>query len=93
MNDFESVNCKKCNKLELNLNVDYPAFWYKKSIDDGKNWFWLCAECDDNFCALYREKLRFLFKEFIQPERSKREDSHSCEMRCSEHCGNTVRGK
>jgi hypothetical protein len=26
-----------------------------------------------------------------QPERSKREDSHSCEMRCSEHCGNTMR--
>jgi len=28
-----------------------------------------------------------------QPERSKREDSQSCEMRCSEHCGNTVRDK
>jgi hypothetical protein len=26
-----------------------------------------------------------------QPERSKREDSQQCEMRCSEHCGNTVR--
>jgi hypothetical protein len=26
-----------------------------------------------------------------QPERSKREDSHSCEMRCSEHCSNTMR--
>jgi hypothetical protein len=23
----------------------------------------------------------------IQPERSKREDSQKCEMRCSEHCG------
>lgn len=28
-----------------------------------------------------------------QPERSKREDSQKCEMRCSEHCGNTVRDK
>ena len=28
-----------------------------------------------------------------QPERSKREDSQQCEMRCSEHCGNTVRDK
>ena len=27
-----------------------------------------------------------------QPERSKREDAH-CAMRCSEHCGNTVRDK
>ena len=26
-----------------------------------------------------------------QPERSKREDSPKCEMRCSEHCGDTVR--
>jgi len=26
-----------------------------------------------------------------QPERSKREDSSIEEMRCSEHCGNTVR--
>lgn len=27
----------------------------------------------------------------VQPERSKREDSQKCGMRCSEHCGNTVR--
>jgi hypothetical protein len=26
-----------------------------------------------------------------QPERSKREDSRQCEIRCSEHCGNTMR--
>jgi hypothetical protein len=25
-----------------------------------------------------------------QPERSKREDSQRCEMRCSEHCRNAV---
>jgi len=35
-----------------------------------------------------------VFRELInQPERSKREDSLKCEMRCSEHCGNTVRDK
>jgi hypothetical protein len=28
-----------------------------------------------------------------QPERSKREDLLKCKMRCSEHCGNTVRDK
>lgn len=28
-----------------------------------------------------------------QPERSKREDSQKCEMRCSEHCSNAVRDK
>lgn len=29
----------------------------------------------------------------VQPERSKREDSPKCEMRCSEHYGNIVRDK
>ncbi len=35
----------------------------------------------------------FVITENCQPERSKREDSRLCEMRCSEHCGNTVRDK
>jgi hypothetical protein len=30
---------------------------------------------------------------YNQPERSKREDSQKCEMRCSEHCRNAVRDK
>ncbi len=42
-----------------------------------------CMDCENKFYAMARD--------FFQPERSKREDSHSCEMRCSEHCGNTVR--
>ena len=36
----------------------------------------ICSDCDP---------------EVNQPKRSKREDSPKCEMRCSEHCGNTVR--
>lgn len=32
-------------------------------------------------------------KDYDQPERSKREDSQKCEMRCSEHCGNTMKDK
>ena len=32
----------------------------------------------------------YKYWKIIQPERSKRENSQ-CEMRCSEHCGNTVR--
>lgn len=39
------------------------------------------------------KKLRLIDKIYNQPERSKREDSQKCEMRCSEHCGNTVRRK
>ncbi len=38
----------------------------------------------------YRDWL-FIYNNYLnQPERSKRENSQS-EMRCSEHCGNTVR--
>ena len=37
-------------------------------------------------------KLWWAYFDF-QPERSKREDSQQCEMRCSEHCGNTVSPK
>lgn len=42
------------------------------------------------------ERMSGLIDKFFdqyQPERSKREDSQQCEMRCSEHCGNTVRDK
>lgn len=35
--------------------------------------------------------LRSLLDKIMKPERSKREDSPKCEMRCSEHCGNTVK--
>lgn len=38
-------------------------------------------------------KIELLRLQNNQPERSKREDSQKCEMRCSEHCGNIVRDK
>ncbi len=41
---------------------------------------------DDGFDPEYFETL-----DYIQAERSKREDSFDDEMRCSEHCGNTMR--
>ena len=61
---------------------------------------YLCNECCEQLSfklsKLKTVTLRFkneIISEFIQPERSKREDSQKCEMRCSEHCGNTVRDK
>jgi len=45
------------------------------------------------YCGNCFENLKILIAEYIQPERSKREDSHKCEMRCSEHCSNAVRDK
>lgn len=36
---------------------------------------------------------KFMPRCFDQPERSKREDAQKCEMRCSEHCRNTVRDR
>ena len=43
---------------------------------------------DDGFDPEYFETLNY-----EQAERSKREDSSEDEMRCSEHCGNTVSDK
>lgn len=48
------------------------------------------CESNEN-CADELKQLIDMIDNHIQPERSKREDSK--EMRCSEHCGNTVRGK
>lgn len=47
----------------------------------------VCEFKDGKWC----ENADFEWISFIQPDRSKREDSQKCEMRCSEHCGNTVR--
>jgi len=70
--------------LECNCGIAVLGYrWvFKNSLDAGL----FCAEIN---------KLEELYKQQIlnQPERSKREDSQECEMRCSEHCGNTVRGK
>ena len=60
----------------------------------------ICNECnvrykDHNFILTMAKKCTHLSYGLIhnQPERSKREDSQKCEMRCSEHCRNTVRDK
>lgn len=45
--------------------------------------------CGNSISVFREKKLHCLAHN--QPERSKREDSQHCEMRCSEHCGNTVR--
>ena len=116
------VNCTKCHvSLEL---VDGNLM---QAIDKSS---YLCKPC----YKLLNECLHECYLQFIQPERSKREDSYCCqnqekrteiwkricvlrrfnqknrgklfgyssewlqelkqyEMRCSEHCGNTVRDK
>ena len=52
-------------------------------------------KCFDVKCHHHQDNLDSarLALGIYQPERSKREDSQKCEMRCSEHCGNTVRDK
>lgn len=54
--------------------------------------------CPDHWLCFYELQNLDPFKTpneirdlIIQPERSKREDSQKCEMRCSEHCSNAVR--
>ena len=48
-----------------------------------------CFSDDFPICEIETWIREFFYT--YQPERSKREDSQECEMRCSEHCGNTVR--
>jgi len=51
-------------------------------------------KCNEPKCTNHIENMDWVYNELgiKQPERSKREDSQ-CEMRCSEHCGNTMRDK
>ncbi len=72
---IEKYSCAKCNKY-----------------DNGDVYFTEIAECYDlcSECYIYiSDNVHLYLKNLIQPERSKRENSQ-CEMRCSEHCGNTV---
>jgi len=66
-----------CKKCGINTKNTIEIFAYNK--------FNICYKCEIIFFDIVEG--------FFQPERSKREDSHKCEMRCSEHCGNTVRDK
>ncbi len=97
-------DCAKCNNT-------MPVGWNGLDIH-----YILCWEC----AIEWERNLAHFNRNFIRPERSKREDSHtrecipvllhdcpsgSCikngkcsvkkvyEMRCSEHCSNTVRDK
>jgi len=99
----KNVNCTKCN-IELKLKDGN----FMEAIDSSG---YLCKPCFANLNKYLHE----CYLQFIQPERSKREDL-DCEkckdikkgiewecpsrfidyldqskMRCSEHCGNTVR--
>jgi hypothetical protein len=65
---------------------DTPSHWYST----------FNAMMGEDKCIYYDEEVLYEFpyvRVYDQPERSKREDSRKCEMRCSEHCGNTVRDK
>jgi len=75
----EFVNCQRCN---IKLKYFEEATCYE-SISDENLLFEFCRRCNDTLI----DKIKSLENEFIQPERSKREDSQKCEMRCSEHCG------
>lgn len=37
---------------------------------------WFCYECGEEFSKMSQHQFEHCLKEFIQPERSKREDSH-----------------
>ena len=86
---FGWLNGQLGSKKEQDINKqnlcvaceEYPSQRTREGIDD------YCMPC---LMQLWRTGMP---RKRNQPERSKREDSQKCEMRCSEHCGNTVSGK
>ena len=57
--------------------MDMKWFWVKEELK-------LLTEITLKFLAVFY--VAYLVVRHDQPERSKREDSQRCEMRCSEHC-------
>lgn len=88
-NEFlESINKKFT--LEPFLHEHYKPRYCEKD--------WIGFDDQKISClTIYGHTVKYFSKfpsklvQSLQPERSKREDSQECEMRCSEHCGNTVR--
>jgi len=91
--------CVTCKQVLSWFNHDFrlESFW--SAVEDPVFLsFQMNRLCKSNFLdsdnkvktclQFYAEKLTQYIN---QPERSKREDSQKCEMRCSEHCGNTMR--
>jgi hypothetical protein len=75
------------NTEEIYLGIYYENGWFKGDCINMENlWCFQSLERMNKFISIH---------DYLnnQPERSKREDSQQCEMRCSEHCGNTVRDK
>ncbi len=58
---------------------------------------WFVSEVNENMDQVRDRLTHWSLLENLplpnQPERSKREESQKCDMRCSEHCGNTVSHK
>jgi hypothetical protein len=91
----------------ISLKEEFPMYGDNVNIitTDGE-WFYIMHEDHGKLWFTYPSKFtgyededdiinRLTHWSFIpypnQPERSKREDVQQCTMRCSEHCGNTVR--
>lgn len=107
--------CFNCNEFLNSLNESFTldAFWfehYKTRYCTNKI---IGLDGEQITCLIiYAERVKYYslpFRDYNQPERSKREDCARCkklqeplnsccfieisQMRCSEHCGNTVSGK
>jgi hypothetical protein len=77
---MENANNRICGKCLRDTGDVYGAI----PVVCGRQ---LCDEC----LGLYIVRKSRFDVYFMQPERSKREESQECGMRCSKHCGNTVR--
>ena len=74
---------KLCRHCESFLKECIEYYFNSKAIPKHPK---LCQEWNNTgFMMCFYDTLN------NQPKRSKRENSQKCEMRCSEHCGNTMR--
>lgn len=78
--------CRNC-KVKIEHENQAVQIFIKRRKRDPHNF--TSKKYNFEFCDNCHKELYEKFP-CLQPERSKREDSQ-CEMRCSEHCGNTVR--
>jgi len=84
-------NCEHVNKNDVLIEKDGELFFYLTDYPEptGEYKYVFVSDLLEN--QFFNNRIYDPCD--CQPERSKREDSQQCEMRCSEHCGNTMRDK
>ena len=68
------MKCSKCGKKKE--TQEYDPEWISPRWED-TGWYHVCPSCHHQWYRIWTSNEKKLFLEFIQPERSKREDHES----------------